>query len=132
MTLTSKDVQALHSGNVDHLVLADGRHFTRDDLTAYISALRIETDDTGVPLGRGWQVVARCLRGPAGAPDLAQLDEIRAAAKAIKDAERLRDSLIRRYAPNWTPDAIAYEARLSPQRIHQIRTTEPTEEEQQP
>ncbi|MFK0047959.1 hypothetical protein ACIQU4_28500 [Streptomyces sp. NPDC090741] len=129
MALTWTDVRALHEGDAEHLVLAGGRRFTRDDLTAYIEALRIKTDDAGVPLDRGWQVVARCLRGPDGAPDLAELAEIAEAAKAIKTAERLRDELIRRYAPHWTPDAIAHQANLSAKRIFQIRSTQPAEQE---
>ncbi|MFE2640151.1 hypothetical protein ACFXKF_36305 [Streptomyces scopuliridis] len=120
MNLTSQQVEDLFHGGMDHVTLADGTSFTRDDLLAYINAFRIKTDEDGTPLARQWQVLARRLREPHGAPDPAELESLRNAASAIKKAEAERDAIIRRLAPRWPVESLAHEADVTTKRIYQI------------
>jgi hypothetical protein len=120
MTLTSQQVEDLFHERLDHVGLADGTRFTRDDLLVYIDAFRIKTAEDGTPLARQWQVLARRLRGPHGAPDMRELQSLRETAAAIKRAEAERDATIRRLSSRWPVESLAHATELTPKRIYQI------------
>ncbi|GLF98239.1 hypothetical protein [Streptomyces yaizuensis] len=120
MNLTSQQIEDLFRERLDHLVLADGTRFTRADLLVYIDAFRIRTDETGTPLARQWQVLARRLREPHGAPDPAELAALREAATAIKRKEAERDAIIRRISSRWPVESLAHATDMTTTRIYQI------------
>ncbi|MFG3429631.1 hypothetical protein [Streptomyces californicus] len=120
---TSQQIEDLFHGGLDHITLADGTRFTRENLLLYIDAFRIRTDEDGTPLARQWQVLARRLREPHGAPDPAELHALRTAADAIKQAEAERDTIIRRIHHRWPVESLAHQAHLTTKRIYQIAAT---------
>ncbi|MFI1530891.1 hypothetical protein [Streptomyces griseus] len=120
MSPTSQQIEDLFHGALDHVSLADGTRFTRENLLVYIDAFRIRTDEDGTPLARQWQVLARRLREPHGAPDPAELHALRAAADAIRQAEAERDAIIRQIHRRWPVESLAHQARVTTKRIYQI------------
>ncbi|MFF8786857.1 hypothetical protein [Streptomyces sp. NPDC015125] len=130
--LTPRQFEDLYRERIDHLTLADGTRFTRDQLVRYIRAFRITTGEDGAPLDSQWRVVARHLRGPQGAPDPNELTELEQLAAAIKEAEAKRDTAIRSATSRWPIESIAHSASLTPKRIYQIRATPPEKQEHRP
>ncbi|WP_274036590.1 hypothetical protein [Streptomyces sp. MMBL 11-1] len=120
MSPTSQQIEALFRGGLGHVNLADGSRFTREDLLVYIDVFRIRTDEDGTPLARQWQVLARRLREPHGAPDPAELQALHDAAVAIREAEAERDAIIRRIHHRWPVESLAHQAQVTTKRIYQI------------
>lgn len=49
MSPTSQQIEDLFHGALDHVTLADGTRFTRENLLVYIDAFRIRTGEDGTP-----------------------------------------------------------------------------------
>lgn len=82
--ITAEQIEDLFHGRTSHIELADGQHFTRDELVQYIGACDIGTEEAGTPLDDQWQILADVL----GAPDPAntsELVDVVAATNAVKE-----------------------------------------------
>lgn len=84
-TITAEQIENLYN-NGGQLELPNGQTLTHHELTQYISACDIDTDDDGTPLDSQWQILADVL----GAPDptnTSELVAVTAASTAAREAE---------------------------------------------